>query len=329
MLVHTKKAIKAFAKLCISGIISLALLSLFVLVYEHTGVLVDNPSGATDYKWAPYQLQTTMTEGFAWLKFDENGFNNPKNCLDKELDILFMGSSHIEGTHIAEDESVTAQLRNELPDLSVYNIGISSHTIYKNVNNLKNAVAEYDPSKYVIIQTSNCDLSDTMIEAVLSGNYSEKPSFFSGPRLYILKYCPAIKSIIKNVQYWESIEKNSEDPQAETVTASSQNIDSFLGKIKKECGNCQPIIVFNPIVSLAENGTLDISSDGVELFEQTCRQNGILFVDLSEDFRQLYDDSDILPYGFSNTGVGAGHLNKYGCELMAKRLAEVIKEDQK
>jgi hypothetical protein len=324
-----KNGIKSLTTLIISGMFSLAILSLFVLVYEHIGVFAPNPSGATDYKWAPHQLMTTMTEGFAWMQFDENGFNNPNNSLNKGVDILFMGNSHIEGTHIAKSENAAAQLRNYLPDLSVYNIGISSHTIYKNVRNLENAVAEYEPSKYVIIQTSTCELSDSLIEEALRGYSSEKNTFYSGFPLYIRKYCPAVKSIYRNIQLWQNAENESETPKNETVTLSREALDLFLKKVKTDCDNCTPIIVFSPNITLNENGTLDISRNGVEMFDAACKENGILFVDLSNDFEQIYNNNKILPYGFANTGVGSGHLNKYGCKLMAERLAEAIKEDQK
>ena len=40
---------------------------------------------------------------------------------------------------------------------------------------------------------------------------------------------------------------------------------------------------------------------------------------------ELYKTRHILPYGFLNTKVGYGHLNRYGHEVIAKRLAKEIK----
>ena len=37
---------------------------------------------------------------------------------------------------------------------------------------------------------------------------------------------------------------------------------------------------------------------------------------------------NILAHGFINSAIGQGHLNKYGCRVIAERIAIVIKEDQ-
>ena len=50
-----------------------------------------------------------------------------------------------------------------------------------------------------------------------------------------------------------------------------------------------------------------------------------IFIDTDNDFIELYKTKHILPYGFINTKVGSGHLNKYGHEVIAKRLAKEIK----
>jgi lysophospholipase L1-like esterase len=62
-------------------------------------------------------------------------------------------------------------------------------------------------------------------------------------------------------------------------------------------------------------------------FEKACEDNDIIFVDMTDDFKQLYEEKNILPYGFINTKVGRGHLNKYGHMVIAKKLAQVIKEE--
>ena len=70
------KTIKALMKIGSAGLIALVFLSWFTIVYCNSGIHVTNSSGATDYKWEPNQLKSTMSEGFAWLHMDKNGFNN-------------------------------------------------------------------------------------------------------------------------------------------------------------------------------------------------------------------------------------------------------------
>ena len=59
-------------------------------------------------------------------------------------------------------------------------------------------------------------------------------------------------------------------------------------------------------------------------FARMCADEGIIFVDMTDDFVSLYEEQHILAHGFVNTGVGVGHLNRYGHEMIAKRLAQII-----
>ena len=51
-----------------------------------------------------------------------------------------------------------------------------------------------------------------------------------------------------------------------------------------------------------------------------CEEKGICFIDLCPRFLELYETEHLLPYGFSNTTMGSGHLNKVGHELIADEL---------
>ena len=94
---------KMLIKIAAAGMISLVILSGFCLLYSFSGVHISNPSGSTDYKWEPGQWKATMTEGLAWLRMDQNGYNN--NADEKDIDILLMGSSHMEAANVAASEN--------------------------------------------------------------------------------------------------------------------------------------------------------------------------------------------------------------------------------
>lgn len=64
--------------------------------------------------------------------------------------------------------------------------------------------------------------------------------------------------------------------------------------------------------------------DYLTVFGDLCQEQGILFLDMTDIFVQKYEENHILPHGFTNTHVGAGHLNKHGHEMIAKSLANVI-----
>ena len=323
-------------KTCIAGLLALYILSAFLLFYGYSGIHITNSSGATDYKWTSHQLKTTMDEGFAWMRFDVYGFNNPDGIYSDSIDVLLLGSSHLEGVHVAKKHSIAAQLRNRIADFSVYNIGISGHTLYRCAQNLSAAVKEYNPQEYVIIETSIAVPDNNSMLEVLNGELKDIPSYDSGVLYYLQKYCPAIKTLYKNIQDWKSSENRSvalatddAEPEKESLEQVDRIILSqFLAKMKEDCGYCQLIILYHPQISTDKNGIGSNSREDTALFSAACAENDIIFVDMTKDFIALYNEQHRLPYGFVNTAVGKGHLNRYGCEAIGERLALVIKGDQ-
>ena len=69
---------------------------------------------------------------------------------------------------------------------------------------------------------------------------------------------------------------------------------------------------------------LENDTDFVKKFATYCEQSGVYFVDMSKTFFVEYIENHILPYGFSNTSVGTGHLNKHGHRMIAEKLYEII-----
>lgn len=174
------KYLKYIGKVIIAGILALILLSVFSYVYSFSGLHVYNESGATDCKWMPHQYKSNMTERFSWLRMDANGFNNVSAHMENGIDILLMGSSHMEAVNIDPNENTGYLLKEMLPDKVTYNIGISGHTIYTCVQNLRDALNEYDPSDYVIIETNTIYMDEESVNAVISDTYPEIPSYDSG-----------------------------------------------------------------------------------------------------------------------------------------------------
>lgn len=96
--------------------------------------------------------------------------------------------------------------------------------------------------------------------------------------------------------------------------------------------NVHPVIVYHPDVRLHSDGNISFSSEGqdyVRMLQDECASCEIIYVDMTDDFNKLYNDSHILAYGFTNTAVGTGHINKYGHQMIAKKLVEVIMGDHR
>ncbi len=334
-----KKQIKKFAawlfKAFVAGLTAIAIISVAAFFYNYTGIHVTNHSGATDYSWQKNQQMNNMKEGFASVKMDENGFNN--TAVSDEIDILLMGSSHMEAYQVAQTENCGYLLNKYLPDFFTYNIGISGHTIYRIADNIEAALSEYSPSEYVLIETNTVQLSISEMNKVISGEAARIPSHDSGI-LFWLQKIPAFKPLYNQFDNWINIKTDTdsgEEYEAKETVISDEyrtTLLSFLSIIKNasEKHGIVPVIFYAPNESLNENGTPVYQTDTkyLEAYDEACSSLGIVFTDMSDSFLSLYNEQKVLAHGFSNTAVGAGHLNRYGHEAVAQAVADKIRETE-
>ena len=337
------KGIQWLLKACISGCLALFLLSGVTYMYNYTGVHIANPARTTDYTWESNQLKSNMTEGFARFRMDSCGFNNTEPSKKERVDILLMGSSHMEAVQIAPEDNTASRLNRLLPGLYTYNIGMSGHEIYNNVSNMSDAVSVYNPVQYVLLETGTVELEEDAMKKVIGGAFPRIPSYDSGILYLVQKKIPAVKCIYKQLEDWMAAGRNpfaSNRPEDGAVISETpydsqgyrKTLDSFLKKaVASVCEHGAKMIIFyHPTMELDSSGSLFNPTDpeALETFRETCESNGIIFVDMEKDYEQLYEREHRLPYGFINTAVGVGHLNKYGHKTVADRLAEVIRSLQ-
>ena len=98
-------------KLFISIILAFIILTIFCYFYynipSHKKVL-DN---STDYKWESNKFYSRGTEGFAFGKTNNDGYINIEDYNeDTDVDILILGSSHMESYEVLLNETTTSQL---------------------------------------------------------------------------------------------------------------------------------------------------------------------------------------------------------------------------
>lgn len=336
-----RKLLKAIMTLIISGTLALLILSVFVAFYSYTGIHIENSNGSTDYVWESNQLKTNMTEGFAWFVMDDNGYNNTRDnttrVMEEGCDILLMGSSHMEAVQVSPEKNVGALLNQKLEGLNTYNIGISGHTIYRVMDNIKDAARWYQPEKYIIIETNNIQLDSDEMQSVIRDTATRIPSYDSG-FIYLAQKIPAIKWIYKNTQDWANMQCTSSQTSTKSYDVEKTEIDEnylqSLGEFLNQAATvgeqygCQVIIFYHGNCTIDANGTLQNSTDSTYLdaFAKTCKENEIVFLDMDGIFRSYFEEQYKLPYGFSNTQVGVGHLNTQGHQLIADKLTEEIKE---
>ena len=104
-----------------------------------------------------------------------------------------------------------------------------------------------------------------------------------------------------------------------------EKLIGVLGWLEKEYK--VPLIILNlPDTSINKDGTIAVSDTNVDIWEKACSESGVIWIDMAEDWNKMYREKKELPYGFSNTRPGYGHLNPGGHEIIAERLYNTIKE---
>lgn len=331
-----------FLKIIVAGSVAVGMLSLLNLALGYTGVHIDNKTGTTDYVWESNQIRTNTSEGFAWLQVDEFGFNNTKENTEKAMsngvDILLMGSSHMEAMQIAKDENVGALLNAKLPEMNTYNIGMSGHDVYRVFDNVWDAVKVYQPEKYLVMEIDEIKLDITEMQDVINGTAKKIPSYDSGI-VYQMQKIPAVKWIYKSIDDWMNQSKVSveniidifaQENNDSDATVYKEALSDFLNLCEEACKQtgCTPIVFYHQQADIQSDGAVKFKTDEqyLNLFEEVCKQKGIVFVDMSPVFAREYEDNLVLPHGFINSYVGSGHVNADGHRMIADKITEIILE---
>lgn len=314
---------------------ALALLEMFCLWYYNPAQYEWDEYRATDNIRQQNKLTSRATEGIAYSVTDAYGYNNAEIPDENGVSILMMGSSHMEGYNVMQDETIAALLQNMLADANyagrVYNIGTSSHTITRNIANLERALQRFAPKDYVVIETAGVLITETEIQLALTDGYERLPKtdvglpdWISGRALFATLY-----------KQWMSLKEASADETVEEFVITDEVVELYRAEIGKlleqaartaEAYGVELIIFYHPHLSLAADGSAIVSEDMRcrDAFAQACAENGITYVDMTADFLFNYETTRILPHGFINTAPETGHLNVDGNRMIAQALSAAI-----
>lgn len=348
-----KKTLKALGKTVVAGIVASLILTLLYFFYDSTPLIYPNRDSTTDYKWESNTLYFYGTEGYGWGKTNNEGFMNMFDYDNgMKIDVLIMGSSHMEALQVGMRQSTASKLNALLENETVYNIGFHTHPFTTCARNFRSALNKYQPTKYVVIETPEALFSNEKIALAISEEKPtfKMPSYTDGIIGFLRKSSPFLRRMHKKMKEyyasWLAIreyyaswlagdEKGAEGLQnfaeSDTVT-NEKSLDDLLRKMStlaEEYGT-KVIIAYHPYISIASDGTMNLNDDenAITQFKRLCNANGMLFLDMSERFKEEYEKNYILPYGFSNSPVGQGHMNKYGHAMMAEELYKLILEDE-
>ena len=165
---------------CLAGALAaLAALNLFCAWYYNPTAYEWDEARATDTIRTPGAFTSRATEGFAWMRMDENGYNNASAPGEEGVSVLMMGSSHAEALNVMQDESAAARLNEMLAADGargmVYNIGVSSHTLPRCVANLDRALERFQPADYVVLETQDVSFPLASLAAALEDSFERLP----------------------------------------------------------------------------------------------------------------------------------------------------------
>ena len=316
-------------KIIISLLISFVVLSFISFFYYNVPVHSVNADGATDYIWEKQKLYIRTDDGIGYGKTNNEGYMNEKDY-DGKIDILLMGSSHMEAQNIPLNKNVSSILNDKFDNLETYNIGVAGHSFKVIISNLDSALNKYKP-KYVVLEASNLLFSDEYISNILEGNIDNISSsdnkfvvFLQKNPFLRLVYTQLEKFI--NGDSFQIDEANIENVNFEINKELNDNLLKYINSIANKY-NAKVIIMYHPPIAINKQGEMIINTKKVSKdFSELCKENNIFYLDMSDRFIEEYNKNHIIPKGFINGAIATGHLNADGHRMIADKLYELIME---
>lgn len=314
-------------KTLISAIIAFLTLTIICSFYYNIPSHSSCLDGVTDYAWECNKNYINATEGLSIGTTNNEGYFNINDYYDGDnIDILIMGSSHMQGMSVSVEDNIAYQLMDKT-NMNVYNIGTTGHNFKICVSNLQNALEKYKP-KIVVIETNKIVFSNEEINKVLNDEIKELASV-ENKIISLLQKNPFIRWSYSQIQnFLESsnneIEKGSENSFSYN---ESLKIIEYINKITQNYGT-EVIILYHPTVSINEDGAMIINrkEEDSKQFKNACDQEGVYFIDMSERYIKEYYENNLVPSGFINTNIASGHINKYGHRFMADEVYKLVME---
>ena len=318
-------------KILIAGVTAFLCTSVFCYFYYNLPAHEPTTTGVTDGVWTTFHISCRGTEGFACTKTDESGYVNTFPHKKDTVDILLMGSSHTEAFNVNADQNYAYLLNQKLYDgnynMYAYSIGMSNHNLGRCLNNLERALTTYQPSTYVVIETHSEQIAVSMMQQMIGDSYTPITTHNSGIIYQLQKF-----DVLRLMYAQLSNLRNNNQVDSPTASTDFEQYASYLDQtLQKAAGiakdnNCTLVILYSPALVVGYTGKLipPECSENMELLERSCQKFGIVFIDMQSSYAKMYNETNCLPHGFTNTAVGKGHLNKYGHACIADILFNLV-----
>lgn len=326
-----KQVLNFWVKIMISGILALGILSLLCLFYYNPPIAVPQPEGYTNYKYMPNDHWSNMTEGYGRGITNGLGYNDLQNPVEGAKTICFLGSSQTEALQVGAEKNFVALLEQKLSadaddtnDYQCLNFGISGHFFEVVVSNFERFADGFENVDYVVIEVDNVEFTNEELEKMLNEEYHADMD--EGVFRKTLKRIPYLRLLVK--QYQDLRSNDGSDSDAGIGVSGYEDYAMRLDPVMKKLSDCSRtcgfelvVLKHSPIALDTDNKAYAINSaEAVDQFKKSCEANGIRFLCTDEVFCEHVNTHAELPYGFSNSRPGIGHLNEVGHRLIAQQL---------
>lgn len=324
-----KQTLNWILKALLAGLLAFAILCGACLAYFSLPVRVSNADGATEYKYEASRPYVRGIEGFGYGKLNNDGFNNLRDYTPgEEINVLLMGSSHMEGFCVPQKDSAGAVL-NRLFDGEkyVYNIGMAAHTFPYCAEHLDTALTVYAPTDAVVIELAALGYDPAALDAAADGTLPDMTSH-EGGFITALQKLPYLRLFY--TKYVKGEGKAAEAGSDAAIPAG--DFEAALSGLLQKVGETarahkvDVILAYTPTVLPGADGqaSVDERPGEKEAFENLCAKNGIIFLDLTARNIAAVEEEGKLPFGFSNTTPGTGHINSLGLRIFAEGVYEQL-----
>ena len=339
-----KKYVRQILQWIFAGIIAVAVCNFLLLFYHRPAGWIERTNSATSAIWRPGSTLLMGTEGRGTYTVDKDGYLNA-DLPKQDNYVLVLGASYTQGKEVKFGERYTDLLNEKLAkssdELAVYNCSQDAKFLPGIISDFYAITQEFPDAATIVIETGNTDFSSKELQAACSQHGFDKNqigsvitfnmSFVQKAKLLVKEGLPLytiLKSQITAMAAKNVAASTTAKNDMTADTEQKQSLIEALALIRSQFDG-QLVIMYHPMVSLAETGELVITEqETTAMFEAACLENNILFVDMSEAFLRAYKEDYSVPYGFFNTTMATGHLSADGHRVIAEELYKVLKEEE-
>ena len=325
---------------CVIAVVVATLIMNFGLsFYNRAAGWIDRQSGSTTAIYNPGSSMLHGTEGRGYHRIDARGYVNDTSKLAEKY-VIAVGASYTQGKEVNNGYRYTDLLNSWLgynDEAFVYNVSQDAYYFPKIVKGFSALTQEFPQAEKIIIEIGRTDfaieemedsLNQRAFDEIQTGErIKETLTWKKKVNIKIKEYSPLLYNINSKVQTLKSIKPTAENDSGKQdadlikYRESLERVFTLLTQIYDK----EIIILYHPRVSIGKDGNLNVfAEDTDEVFRKVCTKYDVSFVDMSEKFKQSYNDSFEVPYGFSNTTLGQGHFSAAGHRMVAEELIKYL-----